>query len=134
MKNAGLDFDVLPVAVDEETIKQSLIAEEVSPRDISDALAEAKSLKASAKCPGSLVLGCDQVLECDGKLLSKPKSVEDSPRKTAFITQQTSHVILCGCHFRRRKTYLATHLVKSDCLCETSLTPIWMHNLTGNLG
>lgn len=78
LQNAGLDFDVLPVAIDEEMIKESLLAEAVTPRNISDALAEAKSLKASAKRPGNLVLGCDQVLECEGQLLSKPKSIADA--------------------------------------------------------
>ena len=58
LRNAGVAFDIHKVAVDEEMIKQSLLAEAVTPRDISDALAEAKSLRASAKtlrtCPRTI--------------------------------------------------------------------------------
>ena len=78
LRNAGVSFDVYKVAVDEEVIKQSLLAEAVTPRDISDALAEAKSLRASAKLPGALVLGCDQVLDVDGQMLSKPKTIDEA--------------------------------------------------------
>ena len=74
LRNAGLDFDVVPTRVDEETIRNSMLAEEASPRDIADALAELKATKASQKHPEALTIGCDQVLNLQGKILSKPKS------------------------------------------------------------
>ncbi|WP_146347738.1 Maf family protein [Phaeobacter marinintestinus] len=78
LQNAGLAFSVSVPRVDEDAIKQSLIAEGASPRDIADALAEAKARKVSAKNPGSLVVGCDQVLDFEGQLLSKPVSKDDA--------------------------------------------------------
>ena len=51
-----------------------MLAEGAPPRDIADALAEAKAQKISLKRPGDLVIGCDQVLAHDGAILSKPKS------------------------------------------------------------
>lgn len=58
--------------VDEELIKASLLAEDASPRDISDTLAEMKARKVSERFLDALVIGCDQVLDHRGKMLSKP--------------------------------------------------------------
>ena len=76
LENAGVPFSVQVARVDEETAKRALLAEEASPRDIADALAELKARKVSDKTPGAMVLGCDQVLDFDGQLLSKPSSPE----------------------------------------------------------
>jgi len=73
LENAGIDFTTLPVKVDENAIKDSLIADGAKPRDIADALAEHKARKASAKQPDAYVIGCDQVLDFEGSLFSKPK-------------------------------------------------------------
>ncbi len=78
LENAGVPFTVQVARVDEDTIKRALLAEEASPRDIADALAEMKARKISDKSPGAMVLGCDQVLDFEGQLLSKPKSPEDA--------------------------------------------------------
>ena len=74
LRQAGIEFEVKQPRVDELAVKASLLAEGAPPRDIADALAELKARKISSKTPGSLVLGCDQVLDFEGTLLSKPES------------------------------------------------------------
>jgi len=69
--------------MDEEAIKAALLAEGVSPRDLADALAEGKAVKVSGKRPGALVLGCDQVLEYEGRGFSKPESAEETRAQIA---------------------------------------------------
>ncbi len=81
LRNAGLEFDVLPARVDEDTVRDSMLAEDASPRDIADALAEMKATKVSQKHPQALVIGCDQVLNLQGKLLSKPNTPEEARAK-----------------------------------------------------
>ena len=76
LRNAGIRFEVEKPRLDEEAIKAALLAEDVGPRDLADALAEGKAVKVSGKRPGALVLGCDQVLEHEGEVLSKPESPE----------------------------------------------------------
>ena len=76
LTNAAVPHDVHVARVDEEMITASLIAEGAPPRDIADALAEMKAAKVSEKNPGALVIGCDQVLEHAGALLSKPETAE----------------------------------------------------------
>ncbi|WP_170481036.1 Maf family protein [Ruegeria arenilitoris] len=78
LRNAGIDFSVNVARIDEDSVKQALLAEDASPRDIADALAEMKARKVSDKSPGAMVIGCDQVLDFDGKVISKPDSPEDA--------------------------------------------------------
>ncbi|MFW8633906.1 Maf family protein [Cribrihabitans pelagius] len=74
LRQAGVEFTVDVPRLDEAAVKAGLLAEGAPPRDVADALAEAKARKVSAKHPGLLVLGCDQVLDFEGQLLSKPES------------------------------------------------------------
>ncbi len=78
LQRSGVDFETIVPRVDEEMIKDALLAEGAKPRDVADALAEAKARKVAAKIPQALVLGCDQVLDFEGRLLSKPASPEDA--------------------------------------------------------
>ena len=72
LRQANVEFVVQAARVDEEMIKDALLAEEATPRDVADTLAEMKARKVSEKSPGALVLGCDQVLDHRGQLMSKP--------------------------------------------------------------
>ncbi len=74
LRNAGVEFAVEAAKVDEDMMRAAMLAEAASPRDIADALAEMKALKVSGKHPGALVIGCDQVLDFEAEILSKPGS------------------------------------------------------------
>ena len=78
LRQAGVDFTAVPARIDEDMIRDALLAEEASPRNIADTLAEMKARKVSDKSPAALVLGCDQVLDHRGRLLSKPQSREEA--------------------------------------------------------
>ncbi|MDJ1009449.1 MAG: Maf family protein [Paracoccaceae bacterium] len=73
---AGVAFEVERPRVDEAALRDAMIADGASPRDIADALAEAKAKKVAGRRPDAIVIGCDQVLEHKGALLSKPSSRE----------------------------------------------------------
>lgn len=76
---AGVPHDAVAAHVDEATIKQSLLARKVAPRDIADALAESKAVKVSQARPGTLVLGGDSIVALDdGSLLDKPVDRADA--------------------------------------------------------
>jgi septum formation protein len=64
--------------VDEDAIKQSLMVEDASPRDVADALAEMKAKRVAAKHPEALVIGCDQVLALGREIYDKPESPEEA--------------------------------------------------------
>ena len=93
LRQAGVVFDVEVPRVDEDMIKQALLAEGAPPRDVADALAEMKARKISEKNPGALVLGCDQVLDYRGQLLSKPESPEAATAQLRTLSEDR-HALL----------------------------------------
>ncbi|WP_071674253.1 Maf family protein [Nioella nitratireducens] len=78
LANAGVPVTALPARIDEAAIKAALLAEDATPRDIADALAEFKARKISEKHWDAVVIGCDQVLEFQGQVLSKPASRDEA--------------------------------------------------------
>ena len=68
----GINCEVMPANIDEETVKNSLVKEGASPLIISKNLAELKSVKISKKIPEKIVLGVDSVIDLNGELISKP--------------------------------------------------------------
>lgn len=96
LRNAGLEIEVQPARVDEEAIKAGLLADDSPPRDIADALAEMKARKVSLKAPEAVVLGCDQVLDFGGALLSKPTSPKDAAAQLRALSNQR-HKLLSAC-------------------------------------
>ena len=73
-----IDNEVMASNVDEDEIKDSLLAEGADPLIISKNLAEIKSIKVSNKNPDRLVLGADSVVSLNNELINKPKSREEA--------------------------------------------------------
>lgn len=114
LQNAGLSVEVETPRVDEEMIRDGMLAEQHTPRDIADALAEAKATRISRKRPGAMVLGCDQVLDLAGDLLSKPTSAEQARAQLRAMRG-----------FRH-------DLLSAAVICEDG-APIWRHIGTARL-
>ena len=93
LRNAGVPFTTEKPRVDEEMIRASLEAEEASPRDIADFLAEAKSRKVSLKANGALVVGCDQVLDFDGSVMSKPADPSECLAQLTALRGKTHRLL-----------------------------------------
>jgi septum formation protein len=91
---AGVPFQAEPAGVDETSIKDSLLAEGFSPRDIADALAEAKAVKVSRRRAG-LVIGADQTLDFEGRLFDKAQTVDEARARLAEMRGRT-HKLHCG--------------------------------------
>ena len=73
-----IDNEVMVSNVDEDEIKESLLAEGANPKIISKNLAEIKSIKVSNNNPDRLVLGADSVVSFNDELINKPKSREEA--------------------------------------------------------
>ena len=69
-----IESEVIVSSVDEDQIKESLIAEKATPLLISKNLAELKSTTVSRKIPDLLVLGADSVISLNNELINKPNS------------------------------------------------------------
>jgi len=78
LDNHKITSKVVVSNVDEDQIKDALLAEGASPLNISKSLAEIKSLRVSNRYPDQLVLGADSVISLDNQLINKPKSREEA--------------------------------------------------------
>jgi len=78
LRAAAVPFEQVAAAIDEETVKDAMTGDQAAPAEIADALAELKAVKGSLRKRGALVLGCDQVLACDGEIYSKPRSLAEA--------------------------------------------------------
>ena len=76
LNDFGFNVKVEAANIDENEIKNSLLAEKFSSFDISRALAETKAKKISSKFYGQTVLGADQVLDFEGNIFNKPENME----------------------------------------------------------
>lgn len=108
LTNAGVNHEVIAARIDEDSVKMALEAEDASPRDIADTLAEMKARKIDEKSVNGLVLGCDQVLSLKGKVVSKPKSKEDARSQLIALRGET-------------------HQLLSAAVIYEDLKPVWRH-------
>ncbi len=83
--------------VDEEEVKESLLAEGASPLLVSKNLAELKSTKVSSKHPDTLVIGADSVISLNNELLNKPKSREEAFQILKKLNNSKHFLISSAC-------------------------------------
>ena len=97
LENNSLICTVERSNVDEDPIKDSLIADGATPEIISKNLAEIKANKVSAKFSDKLVLGADSVLDLNGKIISKPKNRNEALKILKNLNGRTHHLISSVC-------------------------------------
>lgn len=77
LTGAGVAFETEVAGVDEDAVKQALLAEGAGAREVADALAELKAVRISRRRPG-FVVGSDQTLEFEGRLYDKAKDLAEA--------------------------------------------------------
>ena len=97
LENNSLICTVERSNVDEDPIKDSLIADGATPEIISKNLAEIKANKVSAKFSDKLVLGADSVLDLNGKIISKPKNRDEALNILKNLNGRTHYLISSVC-------------------------------------
>ena len=93
----NIDNEVIVSNVDEDEIKQSLLAEGANPLSISKNLAEIKSIKVSKKEPDRLVLGADSVISLNDELINKPNSREEAFKILKKLNNSKHYLISSVC-------------------------------------
>ncbi len=76
LTNAAVPCHFEAAAVDEEELKLSLRAEGAAAARTAEALAEVKARHVSRRHPGALVIGADQMLDCEGTWFDKPPDLD----------------------------------------------------------
>jgi len=89
LKQAGLEFSVIPSSIDETAVPLS------SPETYVRVMAEAKAMDISGKYPDKWVIGADTIVLIDGSILGKPGSESGARAMLKQLSGQT-HQVLTG--------------------------------------
>src|SRR5882672_3757581 len=95
---AGVDFTTAMPDVDEDAVKAAYLRGTTGSSPgaaVAEALAERKALAISARRPGALVIGADQVLVCDGKVFNKAAD-ESEARATLCALRGRKHELIAA--------------------------------------
>ena len=82
---AGVRGEQRPAAIDEADMKEALRADGVAPGDAALAVAELKARRIVSRAPGSLVIGADQILTCEGQWFDKPRNLDEARAQLAAL-------------------------------------------------
>ncbi len=95
LKNAGVSFEIKPAGIDEGKIKTRGLKNRLSPGDIGMILAREKGLAVSKKYPAAVTIGADQILEFEGEIFDKPKSMKEAREVLEKLRGKTHTLISC---------------------------------------
>ena len=111
LENAGLNFETMPAAVDEGTIKESAQAEGLSAADTAILLADAKAARIARRHPDATIIGADQLLVCEGTWFDKPPDIagaRDQLRRLRNRTHELATAVVVWRAGQRAWHHLAT--------------------------
>jgi len=97
LEKYNINFEVIVSNVDEDQVKESLLAEGADPLVVSKNLAELKSIQVSKKSPDRLVLGADSVISLNNKLINKPNSREEALEILKKLNNSKHYLISSVC-------------------------------------
>ncbi|MDX6744386.1 nucleoside triphosphate pyrophosphatase [Actinocorallia sp. A-T 12471] len=95
LRKAGLEVEVVVSGVDEESVRADSV------RELVEVLAVSKARAVAKECGDAVVIGCDSLLEFDGRPLGKPKSAEEAAawwreRRGRSGVLYTGHCVIDG--------------------------------------
>jgi len=107
---AGLHFSVCPANVDESALKQAARDRGLDTAEAALSLADAKAVSVALGAREALVIGADQLLDCDGTWYDKPPDPA-SARRQLLALRGRSHTLATAVVCRQADRLLWRHVV-----------------------
>ncbi len=108
-----INSDVIVSNIDEDQIKESLLADGATPLEVSKNLAEIKSIKVSKNQPDRLVLGADSVISLENEIINKPKTRDDAMEILRKLNGKKHNLISSVC-FSKNGSMIWNHTDTSE--------------------
>lgn len=105
---AGVDVQADAAQVDEEAVKSRMAAAGNAPGAVAEVLAELKAGEVAARHPGALVIGADQMLDCEGRWFDKPADPQ-AARHQLVVLRGRTHRLTSAVAVVRDGTLLWSH-------------------------
>ncbi len=93
LRGASLEFEIHPADLDEDTITKTQCDAGASPQEIAKILANEKASSVAKQFPDALVIGSDQILQCDGSMLTKASNKNEAREKLKPLRGKTHDLI-----------------------------------------
>lgn len=97
LEKTGISFKAMPADIDEQAIIDTLTSQARDIPLITEQLAQAKARYISKEHPNALVIGSDQTLEFEGKLISKAETPEQGIEKLKLLRGKTHRLFSSVC-------------------------------------
>ncbi|AWI88275.1 septum formation protein Maf [Methylobacterium sp. DM1] len=91
LTGAGLPVETAPARIDERALEAE--GGEIVPVELARRLARAKAEEVAARHPGRIVIGADQVLECEGRIFHKPADLKAAHAHLARLQGRTHQLL-----------------------------------------
>ena len=101
MADAGLAFETQPADIDEAAILAEMQDAGAKPEEIARSLACEKAIAVSKLRGGDFVIGSDQILELDGSLLSKVRTIDEAVDRLCLMSGRSHRLITAQALCRR---------------------------------
>ncbi len=108
---AAVRFEAMAAHVDEAGIKQAARGEGLDTADTAVLLADMKAQRVARRHPDAVVIGCDQMLVCDGAWFDKPAD-RAGARAQLQALRGRSHTLVTAVLCRRGDTRLWHHVAQ----------------------
>ncbi len=92
LRAAGVNVEIIPAHTDEDSVKASLKAEGATAAQCAEMLAELKAVQVSQRHDNALVIGADQMLDCEGQWFDKPADMAGA-RQHLMTLRGKAHVL-----------------------------------------
>lgn len=98
---AGLDFEVIPAAIDEPSLKKSFRKQAITGPRLAQELAAAKALSVSKSFTDAVVIGADQILLFGGREYDKPETMDAAKQMLQKLRGHVHELICAVCVARQ---------------------------------
>lgn len=115
LERLGHQFECISPNVDEDQFKDII----KDPIELAQRLGFEKAKAVSEKYKDSIIIGSDQLAECDGVFLSKPQNFENAFKQLRFLNDKEHRLITSFTVFS-----------DGDFITKTNITTLKMRNLT----
>lgn len=96
LEQAGVPAILDRPLVDEDEVKAAGRAEGVPADAVAEALAELKAQRITRRHPGALVVGADQMLDCEGRWFDKPADRAAARAQLLDLRGKTHRLVSCA--------------------------------------
>lgn len=100
LERAGIRFDTEAARIDEEEYRNAMRAAGAPASAVVEKLAELKARRVARHYPEAIVIGADQLLDCDGVWFDKPADLDRARADLKALRGRTHELLSCACVVR----------------------------------